>query len=210
MLILLGQGNPGPKYAGNRHNIGFMALDTIHQRHGFGSWKARFQSEVAEGHVAAPEGPLRCLLLKPHTYYNETGRAAAEALSFYKLTPDAFTVFHDEIDLAPGRLRVKRGGGHSGNNGVRSLTSHLGADFRRVRLGVGHPGDKSQVMAYVLSDFPKADLAWRDALLAAVSDALHLLLTGQDELFQSEVLRLSPATRSDPRRSPRAPADDAD
>jgi PTH1 family peptidyl-tRNA hydrolase len=208
VLILLGQGNPGPQYAGNRHNIGFMAVDRIHADHGFGPWKVRFQSACAEGTMQTPSGSLRCLLMKPQTYYNETGRAAAEALKFYKLDLAAFTVIHDEIDLAPGRVRVKVGGGHSGNNGVRSITSHLGAEFRRVRLGVGHPGDKSQVMAYVLSDFPKADTPWRDALLGALSQALPLLLTGQDEAFQSEVLRLSPAPRSDPRR-PSGPASGA-
>lgn len=199
MQILAGQGNPGAKYAGNRHNFGFMVIDRIAADHGFGPWKSRFQSETAEGTVQTASGPVKLLLLKPQTFYNESGRAAGEAARFYKLGPDAVTVFHDEIDLAPGRLRVKRGGGHSGNNGIRSMLAHLGPDVRRVRMGIGHPGDKSMVMPYVLSDFAKADKDWVEALLDACSRALPMLIEGNDERFQTEVLRLAPAPKSDPR-----------
>ena len=195
MKIFIGQGNPGAKYAGNRHNIGFMTMERIASDHGFSPWRAKFQSEVCEGQI----GGERVLLMKPQTYYNETGRAASEALRFYKGPQRDVTVFHDEIDLAPGRLRVKRGGGHSGNNGIRSMLSHLGEDFRRVRMGVGHPGDKAMVMHHVLADFAKADEAWRDALIEAVSRAIGLLVAEEDERFQTEVMRLAPAPKLDPR-----------
>ena len=200
MHILAGQGNPGPKYADNRHNIGFMVLDRIARDHGFGPWRAKFRSEVCEGVIDTPEGRRKLLLVKPQTFYNETGRALAEAARFYKLSPEDVSVFHDEIDLAPGRLRVKRGGGHSGNNGVRSVIQHLGPDVRRIRLGVGHPGDKSKVMPYVLSDIPAAEREWTRALTEACSKALPHLVGGDDERFQSEVMRLAPAPKSDPRQ----------
>lgn len=201
MLILLGQGNPEPKYLGNRHNLGFMAMDAIAEAHGFGPWREKFQSWISEGVIETANGRVKALLMKPKTYYNETGRAASEAVRFYKLTPEDVTVFHDEIDLAPGRLRVKRGGGHSGNNGLRSMIAHLGPEVRRVRMGVGHPGDKAKVMPHVLSDFPKAETAWRDTLLDAIARALPFLAAGEDERFQTEVLRLAPAPKSDPRKS---------
>ncbi|MEO0785379.1 MAG: aminoacyl-tRNA hydrolase [Pseudomonadota bacterium] len=200
MLILMGQGNPEPKYLGNRHNLGFMAVDQIAEDHGFGPWKSKFQAVVSEGWIEGAGGRVKALLMKPTTFYNETGRSVAEAARFYKLSAEDITVFHDEIDLAPGRIRIKRGGGHSGNNGIRSVMSHMGADIRRVRMGVGHPGDKSKVMPYVLSDFPKSEIAWRDALLDAISRALPLLARGEDEKFQTEVLRLAPAPKSDPRQ----------
>lgn len=200
MQILAGQGNPGPKYAGNRHNLGFMVLDRIAADYNFGPWKSRFQGEVAEGTIPTPNGGEKVLLLKPQTFYNESGRSAGEAARFYKLPPEAVTVFHDEIDLAPGRVRVKRGGGHSGNNGIRSMLAHLGPDVRRIRLGVGHPGDKSKVMPYVLADFAKAEKDWVEALLDACSRALPYLLSSEDERYQTEVLRLAPAPKSDPRQ----------
>ena len=153
MHIVVGQGNPDAKYLRNRHNFGFQVLDAIAADHGFGPWRGKFQSHVCEGRV----GGQKVLLMKPETYYNETGRAAQAAIKFYKLNAVDVTIFHDEIDLAPGRLRVKRGGGHSGNNGIRSMIAHVGAEVRRIRMGVGHPGDKSRVMPYVLSDFSKAD-----------------------------------------------------
>ena len=197
MLILSGQGNPTDRYAKNRHNAGFILLDELHARYKFGPWRSKFESLIAEGNV----GGQKVLLVKPQTYYNETGRALSKVLQFYKRPSEDVTVFYDEIDLAPGRLRVKRGGGHSGNNGLRSIIAHLGPDIRRVRLGVGHPGDKSKVMPYVLSDFPKAETAWKDALLEAIPRALPFLAAGEDERFQTEVMRLAPAPKSDPRKS---------
>ncbi|MEM7765908.1 MAG: aminoacyl-tRNA hydrolase [Pseudomonadota bacterium] len=203
MLILVGQGNPGAKYAGNRHNLGFMVIDRIAETHGFGPWRTRFSALVSEGVVETPSGRHKILLMKPETFYNETGQAAGEAARFFKLDADAVTVFHDEIDLAPGRVRVKRGGGHSGNNGVRSLSAHLSPDIRRIRLGVGHPGAKDRVMPYVLSDFAKADEDWVAALLEACARALPFLVDGEDERYQTEVLRLAPAPKADPRKDAR-------
>lgn len=197
MHILVGQGNPGAKYAGNRHNIGFMTMDAIAADHGFGPWRSKFQGQVCEGTISGE----KVLLLKPETFYNETGRAAQAAMTFYKLTPEDVTIFHDEIDLAPGRLRVKRGGGHSGNNGIRSMIAHIGAEVRRIRMGVGHPGDKSRVMPYVLSDFSKADEAWKDPMLEACARALPLLISDGDERYQTEVMRLAPAPKSDPKQA---------
>lgn len=197
MHIFVGQGNPGAKYAHNRHNIGFMVVDEIAKEYDFGPWRSKFQAEVCEGRI----GDIRVVLLKPQTFYNETGRSARAAADFYKLSPEQVTVFHDEIDLAPGRLRVKRGGGHSGNNGIRSMIAHLGADIRRVRIGIGHPGDKARVMPYVLADLPKAEDAWVERLLAACARAAYYLLEGDDERFQTEVMRLAPAMKSDPRQN---------
>ncbi len=201
MLILIGQGNPGDKYAGNRHNLGFMAMDEIALVNNFGPWKSKFQSQIAEGTIQGSSGATRAILMKPQTFYNETGRAVSEAARFYKLGPADIVVFHDEIDLAPGRFRMKQGGGHSGNNGLRSIINHMGADIRRARMGVGHPGDKSKVMPYVLSDFPKAEQQWRDDLLDACARAVGFLAEGEDERYQTEVLRLAPAPKQDPRKS---------
>jgi len=202
VLILAGQGNPGAKYAGNRHNFGFMVIDQIAESHGFGPWRKQFSAQTSAGAVDTPSGSQRLLLVKPETFYNETGRSVGEAVRFFKLDADAVTVFHDEIDLAPGRVRVKRGGGHSGNNGVRSLIAHLGPDVRRIRLGIGHPGAKDQVMPYVLSDFTTADEDWTSALIGACARALPFLLDGEDERYQTEVMRLAPAPKSDPRQGP--------
>lgn len=196
MQILIGQGNPGAKYASNRHNLGFMLMDAIAEAHGFGPWRSKFQSQVSEGRI----GSHKVLLMKPDTFYNETGRAAQAACKFYKVSAEAVTVWHDEIDLAPGRVRVKRGGGHSGNNGIRSMLAHLGPEVRRIRLGVGHPGDKSKVMPYVLSDFSKADSDWVAPLIDACVGTLDFLLVENDERFQSEVMRLAPAPKHDPKQ----------
>ena len=155
MLILAGLGNPEAQYKSNRHNIGFMAMDAFARRWGFAPGKKRFHSLTAEGTIDTPAGPVRALLMKPQTFYNGSGQAVGEAVKFFKLTPADVVVFHDEIDLAPGRLRMKAGGGAAGNNGVRSITAHVGDGFRRARLGVGHPGDKAMVQHYVLSDFYK-------------------------------------------------------
>ena len=203
MLILIGQGNPGAKYAKNRHNAGFLVIDRIHDAFRFGPWRTKFDSEVSEGTVPTATGSTKVLLMKPQTYYNETGLAASKALSFYKLQAEDVTVFHDEIDLAPGRLRVKRGGGHSGNNGARSMIAHLGENFRRIRIGVGHPGDKNMVMPHVLSDFHKADLEWFNPMTDAICKALPFLLSGDDERFQTEVMRLAPAPKHDPKQTAR-------
>ena len=203
MLILLGQGNPGAKYAHNRHNIGFMVLTAIARRWGFGPERSRFHSLAAEGSVDTPAGPVKALLLRPQTFYNDTGLAAAEALKFFKLTPADLVVFYDEIDLAPGRFRMKTGGGAAGNNGIRSITAHVGPDFRRARMGTGHPGHKDKVMGHVLSDFHKVEHEWVNALCAACAEALPLLAAGEDDRYQAEVMRLAPAEKADPRQPPR-------
>ncbi len=200
MIILAGQGNPGPRYAGNRHNVGFMAIDAIADRWRFGPERSRFQSLAREGEIETAQGLEKVLLLKPQTFYNESGRAVGEALKFYKLKPADLVLFYDEIDLAPGRFRMKTGGGAAGNNGVRSVTAHIGPDFRRARLGVGHPGHKDRVQGHVLSDFHKVDQAWVADLLRAVADALPVLVAGEDEKYQNEVMRLAPAEKADPRK----------
>jgi PTH1 family peptidyl-tRNA hydrolase len=200
MLLLAGLGNPGPKYAGNRHNIGFMAADAIAQRWRFGSVRARFQSITAEGSIDTADGPVRALLLKPQTWMNESGRAIGEAAKFFKIEPKDVVVFYDEIDMAPGRFRMKTGGGAAGHNGIRSTIAAIGPDFRRARLGVGHPGHKDLVHGYVLNDFAKAEQPWVKALLEACADALPLLAAGEDERYQAEVLRLAPSPKADPRK----------
>ncbi|MDP3853839.1 aminoacyl-tRNA hydrolase [Phenylobacterium sp.] len=201
MLILSGQGNPGARYAGNRHNIGFMAVDAIARRWRFGPERSKFGALIREGEIDAEGGPVRALILKPQTFYNESGRSVGEALKFYKLTPADLVLFYDEIDLAPGRFRMKTGGGAAGNNGVRSVTAHVGPDFRRARLGVGHPGQSELVQGHVLSDFHKVDQNWVADLIGAVADAAPLLAVGEDEKFQTEVMRLAPADKADTRQS---------
>jgi PTH1 family peptidyl-tRNA hydrolase len=183
MLLLVGLGNPGARHVGNRHNVGFLAVQEIAKRHGIRPWRRRFQGVACEG----PLGGVRALLLLPGTYMNESGRAVAEAAHFYKLSTADITVFHDEIDLPPGKVRVKIGGGVAGHNGLRSITGHIGNDYRRVRIGVGHPGDKDLVQHYVLSDFTKNDRGWVDALIAIIGDNAELLARGQDASFQNKV-----------------------
>jgi PTH1 family peptidyl-tRNA hydrolase len=200
MLLIAGLGNPGPTYAKNRHNIGFMAVDEIARRWGFSAARSRFHALVSEGSIPTPDGAVRALILKPQLYYNESGRAVGEALKFFKLKPSDLVVFYDEIDLAPGRFRMKTGGGAAGNNGIRSITSQVGAEFRRARLGTGHPGDKDLVHGHVLSDFHKAELKWVEPLLQACADAAPLLAAGEDEKYQTEVMRLAPAEKADPRK----------
>ena len=200
MLLIAGLGNPGPPYAKNRHNIGFMAVDEIARRWGFSPARSRFHSQASEGSIDTPEGPVRALILKPQTYYNESGRAVGEALKFFKLKPADLVVFYDEIDLAPGRFRMKTGGGAAGNNGIRSVTAQVGPEFRRARLGTGHPGDKDLVHGHVLSDFHKAEMKWVEPLLQACADAMPLLALGEDEKYQAEVMRLAPAEKLDPRK----------
>jgi len=200
MLLIAGLGNPGPTHAKNRHNIGFMAVDEIARRWGFGPERKRFQGLVQEGAIETPAGPVKALILKPQTFYNESGRAVGEALNFFKIEPENLIVFYDEIDLAPGRFRMKAGGGAAGNNGIRSITAQVGPYFRRARLGTGHPGHKDLVHGHVLSDFHKAELKWVEPLLIAVADALPLLAVGEDEKYQAEVMRLAPAEKADPRK----------
>lgn len=183
MSLFTGLGNPGAQYAGNRHNIGFMAVDAIARVHGFGPWRRKFHGLYAEGMIGAE----RLWLLKPETYMNESGRAVGEMARFFKVAPADISVFYDELDLAAGKLKVRLGGGAAGHNGIRSIIAHLGPDFRRVRLGIGHPGHKDKVTGHVLSDFHKADADWLDPLLEAVALECAWLLEGEDARFMSNV-----------------------
>ena len=185
MQIWAGLGNPGGKYALHRHNVGFMAADAIAEVHGFAPWQKKFRSLISEGRI----GGERVLLLKPQTYMNESGGAVAEALRFYKLGLDALTVFHDELDLAPMKVKVKLGGGTAGHNGLRSIDAHLGPEFRRVRIGIGHPGPglKHLVTPHVLGNYSKAEIEPLSDLLAAIADEAHWLADGEDARFMSEV-----------------------
>lgn len=183
MRLLVGLGNPGARYAGNRHNIGFMVVDKIARRHGVAPWRRRFHGVAAEG----PIGPERALLLLPGTYMNDSGLAVAEAVRFYKLEAADVIVVHDELDLAPGKVRVKVGGGVAGHNGLRSVTAHIGNDYKRVRIGVGHPGDKDLVLNYVLNDFAKSERPWVETLCEVIADNAELLLKGADATFQNKV-----------------------
>ena len=183
MKLIVGLGNPGPKYAANRHNVGFMALDRIAADHGFPVWRNRFQGETTEGRL----GEQRVLLLKPATFMNLSGQSVGEAMRYLKLTPADVLVLHDELDLPPGKLRLKTGGGHAGHNGLRSLHQHIGDSYRRLRIGVGHPGDKNRVADYVLSDFPKAEARMLDDLLRAISDGAEHLAAGDDGRFMNAV-----------------------
>jgi peptidyl-tRNA hydrolase, PTH1 family len=183
MRLFVGLGNPGAKYGGNRHNIGFMAVDEIARRHGFAPWRRRFQGETAEGSLDGE----RVVLLRPSTFMNDSGRAVQEAANFFKLSVGDITVFQDELELPPGKVRVKVGGGIAGHNGLRSISSHIGNDYRRVRLGIGHPGVKELVHGYVLSDFAKDERPWVEALREAIADNAGLLATGRDSAFQNKV-----------------------
>ena len=193
MKLFVGLGNPGGKYARNRHNIGFMALDQIASDHGFSPWKSKFQAQISEGKF----GSTKVILLKPQTFMNLSGQSVGEAMRFYKLAVDDVTVLHDELDLAPGKCRVKQGGGHAGHNGLRSIHSHIGADYGRVRLGIGHPGHKDAVAGYVLRDFPKADEVWLDDLMRGISDGAASLADGDGGRFMNAVaLRVAPPRSS--------------
>ena len=198
MQLWIGLGNPGAKYAANRHNVGFMALDRIASDHGFAPWRSKFQGEIAEGRF----GSDRVMLLKPATFMNLSGQSVGEAMRFLKLDSTDLTVFHDEIDLAPGKCRLKAGGGHAGHNGLRSIHQHIGPHYDRVRIGVGHPGHKDAVPGYVLRDFPKADQGWLDDLLRGISDGAPALATGDGGRFMNAVaLSVAP-----PRSSATTPA----
>ena len=193
MKLFVGLGNPGGKYARNRHNIGFMALDRIAEDHGFGPWKSKFQGQLSEGRL----GSEKVLLLKPETFMNRSGQSVGEAMRFYKLDSTDVTVLHDELDLAPGKVRVKAGGGHAGHNGLRSIHEHIGAAYDRVRLGIGHPGRKELVSGYVLHDFARADSEWLDDVLRGVSDGAPQLAAGEGGKFMNAVaLRTAPPRSS--------------
>src|SRR3954447_12364092 len=183
MLLFVGLGNPGAKYAHNRHNVGFMVADEIARRHGFAPWRRRFQGETAEGTLERE----RIILLKPMTFMNDSGQAVQEAAAFFKLAPNEITVFHDEIELPPAKLRVKVGGGIAGHNGLRSVSAHLGNDYRRVRIGVGRPADKNRVHAYVLSDFAKDERSWVEEMCSLIADNAALLVNGDDARLQNKV-----------------------
>ncbi len=185
MKLFVGLGNPGSKYAGNRHNIGFMALDQIASDHNFAPWRAKFQGKLSEGRL----GREKVILLKPETFMNLSGQSVGEAMRFFKLEPSDITVFHDELDLAPGKCRVKTGGGHAGHNGLRSMHQHIGPDYLRVRLGIGHPGHKDRVSAYVLHDFAKADAEWLDDVLRGIGDGAPDLAEGEASRFMNAIAR---------------------
>jgi len=185
MKLFVGLGNPGSKYAGNRHNIGFMALDQIASDHNFAPWRSKFQGKLAEGRL----GREKVMLLKPETFMNLSGQSVGEAMRFFKLEPADVTIFHDELDLAPGKCRVKTGGGHAGHNGLRSMHQHIGPEYQRVRLGIGHPGHKDRVAAYVLHDFAKADAEWLDDVLRGIGDGAPDLADGDASRFMNAVAR---------------------
>lgn len=200
MKLLVGLGNPGAKYAQNRHNIGFMAIDQIAADHGFGPWRSKFQGLISEGRF----GSTKVLLLKPETFMNKSGQSVGEAMRFHKLEPEDVIVFHDELDLAPGKVRLKVGGGHAGHNGLRSIHGHIGPEYERVRLGIGHPGHKDAVPGYVLRDFPKADAEWLDDVLRGIRDGAAELVAGNGDKFMNAVsLRMAP-----PRSSKSTPKSD--
>ncbi len=196
MKLFVGLGNPGSKYARNRHNIGFMAVDRIADDHGFGPWKTKFQAEIAEGRL----GREKVLLIKPQTFMNRSGQSVGEAMRFYKLDSTDIIVFHDELDLAPGKVRVKAGGGHAGHNGLRSIHEHISPAYDRVRLGIGHPGRKEMVSPYVLGDFAKAEAEWLDDVLRGVSEGAVHLADGDNGKFMNAV-----ALRTAPPRSSKSP-----
>lgn len=203
MRLFIGLGNPGAKYAGNRHNIGFMAIDRIAADHGFPAFRAKFQGLVSEGRL----GSERVILLKPETFMNLSGQSVRAAMDFHKAEPADLVVFHDELDLAPGKCRTKIGGGHAGHNGLRSIHAHIGEAYGRVRLGIGHPGHKDRVADYVLSDFAKADQDWLDNLLRGISDGAKALAEGDAPAFHNAVAaRTAPPRASSGLRPPRSAA----
>jgi PTH1 family peptidyl-tRNA hydrolase len=199
-LLLAGLGNPGAQYALNRHNAGFILVDAIHAEHGFGPWRVKFQGLVSEGKLAG----RKTWLLKPQTFMNDSGNSVGPALSFFKLPLSALVVVHDEIDLAAGKLKVKTGGGDAGQNGLRSVTAALGADYRRVRIGIGHPGEKSRVTGHVLQNFSKSDFEWFKPMLDAMVEAAPLLAKDDDTGFMSKVALLLAPPKIEKTEKPKA------
>ena len=195
MKLFVGLGNPSSEHARQRHNVGFMAVERIAERHGLGPWKKRFHGLVCEG----PIGGNRVMLLKPQTYMNDSGRSVGEAQRYLRIDEGDIYVFHDELDLTPGKLKVKTGGGNAGHNGLRSLSAHIGNEYARVRIGIGHPGSKDAVLHYVLRDFAKADAAWREPLLDAIADAAPRLAAGDDARFLTDVARALKAGEAPPK-----------
>lgn len=207
MIVLVGLGNPGEKYARHRHNVGFMAADAIADAHGFGPPREKFHSQLREGFLAGPAGREKAIILKPLTYMNDSGRAVRAAADFYKLDPEDVVVFYDELDLAPGKLRVKVGGGAAGHNGIRSIDAHLGNNFRRVRIGIGHPGDKSKVSNHVLGNFAKADDDWLSPMLDAIAAAAPFLAS-DDQRFATDVMqRVAPPRKEKSQSAPQPEGD---
>ena len=200
MKLIVGLGNPGAKYARNRHNIGFMAMDVIAADHGFSPWRSKFQAQICEGRF----GSEKVALLKPETFMNLSGQSVGEAMRYLKLAPEDIIVFHDELDLAPGKVRLKTGGGHAGHNGLRSIHGHIGPDYDRVRLGIGHPGHKDAVAGYVLRDFAKADAEWLDDEMRGISDGIAALVAGDGPKFLNAIaLRVAPPRSSTSKPKPK-------
>jgi peptidyl-tRNA hydrolase, PTH1 family len=200
MLIIAGLGNPGAKYAGNRHNVGFMAVDAIQRRSSFSPWSKKFKAEISEGEIAGE----KVLLMKPQTFMNLSGEAVGEAMRFYKLTPANVVAIYDELDLVPGRTRLKTGGGHGGHNGIKSLDAHCGKEYRRLRIGIGHPGSKEQVHNHVLGDFAKSDRVWLEPLMEAIADNGDMLVKGEDSQLMNK-LTLAVGAKPEPEK-PAKPA----
>ena len=202
MIILTGLGNPGAQYAKNRHNIGFMAVDAIQRRHGFSPWAKKFKAEIAEGTLAGE----KVMLIKPQTFMNLSGESVGDAMRFYKLGPEDIVAIYDELDLLPGKARIKTGGGHGGHNGIKSLDAHCGLNYRRLRLGIGHPGDKSKVHNHVLGDFAKVDAEWLDPLLEALADNADMLVRGEDSQLMNKLALATGAKAEDekPAKAPKA------
>ncbi|MEE8516784.1 MAG: aminoacyl-tRNA hydrolase [Alphaproteobacteria bacterium] len=204
MLLLVGLGNPGAEHANNRHNIGFMVMDALVRRYSFGAWRSRFHGLTAEGRIDG----TKILALKPETFMNESGLAVGEAVRFHKLDLEDVIIFHDEIDLQPCKIRIKHGGGHAGHNGLRSIDAHIGKDYLRVRIGVGHPGEKDRVTGHVLNNFSKEELPRFEALVDAITDAVAVLVAGNEARFINDIALALAPPKPDPAAKPPPPAAD--
>ncbi|WP_377274842.1 aminoacyl-tRNA hydrolase [Rhizobium sp. R86522] len=200
MIILAGLGNPGAQYQKNRHNIGFMAVDAIQRRHAFSPWAKKFKAEISEGTLAGE----KVMLIKPQTFMNLSGESVGEAMRFYKLGPEDIVAIYDELDLLPGKARIKTGGGHGGHNGIKSIDAHCGLNYRRLRLGIGHPGDKSKVHNHVLGDFAKLDAEWLDPLIEALADNAEMLVRGEDSQLMNK-LALATGSKAEDEKPAKAP-----